>query len=130
MSTSQIHDDKVATRSELREKLIQQALTANEKELQSALAGLKGDLPKPTLEGPLLIAMGKAAELLGVSRVTLWRMVKQGRIPKLEILPGSYRIRRTDLEEYLQRKDLLVTGTDSAVSGDCLQPKCENRVNG
>ena len=49
-------------------------------------------------EGPLLLGMGAAARFLGVSRTTLWRMEQAGRLRKIEILPGSYRIRRADLE--------------------------------
>jgi excisionase family DNA binding protein len=118
MSTTQAQDTHTVTRSELRENLIQLALTANEDELRNAIAGLKGNLPKPTLNTPLLIGMSKAAELLGVSRPTFWRMVKQGRLPKLEILPGSYRIRRADLEAYIHREDLLFVGKDPNDSGD------------
>ena len=50
------------------------------------------------LKGPLLVGMGEAAELLGVSRATLWRMIKAGRLRKVEVLPGSFRMRRADLE--------------------------------
>jgi len=38
------------------------------------------------------------AKLLGVSRATLWRMMKAGTISKVELFPGSYRLRREDLE--------------------------------
>jgi excisionase family DNA binding protein len=48
--------------------------------------------------GPLLLGMGAAAKLLGVSRATLWRMLKCGRLDRVEVLPGSFRIRRTDVE--------------------------------
>ncbi len=32
------------------------------------------------------------------SRATLWRMVKAGGLLKIEVLPGSFRLRRADLE--------------------------------
>src|ERR1019366_8775274 len=48
--------------------------------------------------GPLLLGMGKGAQFLGVSRGTLWRMIRDGRLGKVEVLPGSYRVRRADLE--------------------------------
>ena len=48
--------------------------------------------------GPLLIGMGAGASLLGVSRATLWRMIKAGRLDKVEVLPGSFRVRRADVE--------------------------------
>lgn len=48
--------------------------------------------------GPLLMGMMAAAKFLGVSRTTLWRMVSDGRLKKVEVLPGSFRLRRADLE--------------------------------
>jgi excisionase family DNA binding protein len=48
--------------------------------------------------GPLLMGMSASAKLLGVSRATLWRMIKFGRLKKIEVLPGSFRLRRSDLE--------------------------------
>ena len=48
--------------------------------------------------GPLLMGMSASARLLGVSRATLWRMTKVGLLQKIEVLPGSFRLRRSDLE--------------------------------
>lgn len=48
--------------------------------------------------GPLLYGMTPASKFLGVSRATLWRMIKAGRLGKVEVLPGSFRVRRADLE--------------------------------
>jgi predicted DNA-binding transcriptional regulator AlpA len=48
--------------------------------------------------GPLLLGMSASAKLLGVSRATLWRMTNLGLLQKVEILPGSFRLRRADLE--------------------------------
>ncbi len=48
--------------------------------------------------GPLLVGMGAGARLLGVSRTTLWRMIRAGRLERVEVLPGSFRVRRADLE--------------------------------
>ena len=48
--------------------------------------------------GPLLMGMTASAQLLGVSRATLWRMIKGGLLQKIEVLPGSFRLRRDDLE--------------------------------
>ena len=48
--------------------------------------------------GPLLMGMSASAKLLGVSRATLWRMIKAGRLTKVEVLPDSFRVRRADLE--------------------------------
>lgn len=43
--------------------------------------------------------MGDAAKLLGVSRPTLWRMLEAGKLQRVEVLPGTYRVRRDELEE-------------------------------
>lgn len=48
--------------------------------------------------GPLLMGMAASAKFLGVSRTTLWRMINEGRLQKVEVLPGSFRLRRADLE--------------------------------
>jgi transcriptional regulator of acetoin/glycerol metabolism len=48
--------------------------------------------------GPLLLGMSASAKFLGVSRATLWRMIKGGGLQKIEVLPGSFRLRRADLE--------------------------------
>ncbi|HWA09435.1 MAG TPA: helix-turn-helix domain-containing protein [Opitutaceae bacterium] len=53
-----------------------------------------------TSTGPLLFGMTAAARFLGVSRATLWRILRSGRLKKLEILPGSFRVRRADLEAF------------------------------
>ena len=54
--------------------------------------------PSPTTQGPLLLGMSASAKFLGVSRATLWRMIKAGLLQKVEVLPGSFRLRRADLE--------------------------------
>ena len=61
---------------------------------------LEGKIQKRPMAtpGPLLMGMSASAKLLGVSRATLWRMTKAGLIQKIEVLPGSFRLRRADLE--------------------------------
>jgi excisionase family DNA binding protein len=54
--------------------------------------------------GPLLVGMGAGSKLLGVSRATLWRMIKTGRLDKVEVLPGSFRVRRADVEAIANSK--------------------------
>ena len=51
-----------------------------------------------TTSGPLLMGMTASAKLLGVSRATLWRMIKSELLQKIEVLPGSFWLRRADLE--------------------------------
>ena len=54
--------------------------------------------------GPLLLPMGKASELLGVSRPTLWRMLNAGRLARVEVLPKTYRVRRSEIEALVNGK--------------------------
>ena len=48
--------------------------------------------------GPLLLGMSAAAKFLGCSRTTIFRLCRAGRLQKCELMPGSFRIRRADLE--------------------------------
>ena len=63
---------------------------------------ISGEVEEPTLPGsasnePLLITQKKAAELLSVSRVTIWRMTKDGLLHPVEILPGTCRYSRREV---------------------------------
>ena len=62
---------------------------------------LAGELPTAAAKapsGPLLMGMSASAQLLGVSRSTIWRMIQAGRLSTVEVLPGSRRVRKADLE--------------------------------
>ena len=65
--------------------------------VEEVLAGHGNHLP-PVTTGPLLMGIAEGAKYLGVSRTTLWRMIQNGRIKKVEIRKGSFRVRRSDLE--------------------------------
>jgi len=66
--------------------------------IDEILAGRMPVAPVTMATGPLLLPMGKAAELLGVSRPTLWRMLNAGKLTRVEVLPKTYRVRRTEIE--------------------------------
>lgn len=53
---------------------------------------------------PLLMTMTAAANLLGVSRVTMWRMVKEGVVQPVEITPRVFRIRRQDVQDLASKR--------------------------
>lgn len=81
-------------------ELLKAILAASDERKDQALRVLRGEIenaPKP-LTAPLLLGMGAGAHLLGVSRATLWRILRAGTIKKVELFPGSFRVRREDLE--------------------------------
>ena len=88
---------------DLNERLLK-LLKASPEQLAAIDQVLAGKLPrtpsKPT--GPLLMGMGAGAARLGVSRATLWRMIKTGKLERVEVLPGSYRVRCADLEAIVE----------------------------
>lgn len=61
----------------------------------AALKLLRGE---PQSSGPLLMRMGSAAQYMGLSRGTFARLMEKNRIQRIEIYPGSFRIRRADLD--------------------------------
>jgi len=79
------------------DKLFQAIFTATDEAKRRALDILTGKEPAESEPGPLLLSMGEAAALLHVSRATLWRTIKAGRLPKVELYPGAFRLRRSDI---------------------------------
>jgi excisionase family DNA binding protein len=82
------------------EKRLLKILTADSDQL-AAIDGILDGKPEPLrreLRGPVLVNMGTAAAFLGVSRATLWRMIKAGRLERVEVFQNSFRVRREDLE--------------------------------
>ena len=80
--------------------LIRAVFTATDEAKTRALAvleGRDGSLGCPEDSGPLLLTMGEAAELLKISRATLWRCVKAGRLQKIELYPNAFRLKRVDV---------------------------------
>jgi excisionase family DNA binding protein len=81
------------------EERLKRIFTATPEQLGTIDSILDGKFQMRATEtvGPLLMGMMAAAKFLGVSRTTLWRMVNDGRLKKVEVLPGSFRLRRADL---------------------------------
>ena len=74
-----------------------QATPAQQAAIDRILEG-KAEVETAPRTGLLLLGMGPAAKYLGVSRGTLYRMIQAGRLARVQVLPGSYRVRREDLE--------------------------------
>ncbi len=86
--------------SEQKSELLLALATASPEREAAALKLLRGEVEperRPTT-GPMLMQIGQAAKLLGVSRPTLWRMMKAGALEKVEIYRGAFRVRRADVE--------------------------------
>lgn len=62
--------------------------------LDEVLSGNVPALPLPNLR---LFRMGQAAAQTGLSRCTIWRAVKDGRLRAVEIRKGSFRIPEVEL---------------------------------
>ena len=84
----------IDTRS-INEQIILAVFTAGDEDKVKALDILQGKEVRRALSGPLLLSMGEATDLLGVSRATLWRMLEAGSLEKVELYAGSYRLRVT-----------------------------------
>lgn len=77
--------------------LIRAIFTASEEAKSRALLILQGEDIPLRIDEPLLLTMGEATKLIPCSRATLWRIVKAGRLEKVELYPGAYRLRRSDV---------------------------------
>jgi excisionase family DNA binding protein len=86
---------------------ILQATPDEQARIDRILEGKDANQDHP-MSGPLLMGMTDSAKLLGISRATLWRMIQAGRLQKIEILPGSFRIRRSDLLALVQSGSALL----------------------
>ena len=91
------------------DEVIQAVFSAAPEAKSQALAILQGRDSAPSCppddEAPLLMGMGESAKLLGVSRATLWRMVKEGRLEKVEIYHNAYRLRRSDILDLVKQRE-------------------------
>jgi hypothetical protein len=47
----------------------------------------------------LLVTQKAAANLLSVSRITIWRMTRDGALRPVEVLPGTWRYRLDEIEK-------------------------------
>lgn len=62
-----------------------------------AAAATSTPSPSPVPEQPVLLMQRDAAKILGVSRVTIWRMTHEGILHPVELLSGTVRYRREEI---------------------------------
>ena len=58
--------------------------------------------PGAKVSGTKLMTKKEAAAFLGISRATVYRLIARGQIKTFELLPGTHRIRRDDLERFVE----------------------------
>ncbi len=85
-------------------ELLQAVMAATPEQTDTIERFLAGAPIRAEVKGPLLMTMTEGAKLLGVSRATLWRLSKFGRLPKVELFPGSLRVRRQDLLDIVRER--------------------------
>jgi len=78
------------------------SLSRGERATLQRLVSGQTDTPAAATNGPVLLNQKDAARLLGISRITLWRMTKNGIIRPVELSPGNTRYRREDLATLAQ----------------------------
>ncbi|MCS6869373.1 helix-turn-helix domain-containing protein [Thermus sp.] len=64
--------------------------------------GAKEEVQKDPLEGKLLLTYAEVERALGVSRSTVWRLVRAGHLKLVRPTPRSARITRESLEAFLR----------------------------
>lgn len=74
------------------------ALAAPPDRLRAALRVLRAETAPPQTDQTLFLSMAEAARLLRVSRSTVWKLVRIGRLKKTRIYDGFERLRRADVE--------------------------------
>lgn len=73
-------------------------LNATPERLAAVDAALTGKPPEPPRPPSLrLYRMGEAARETGISRATLWRAIRDGRLRAVEVRAGSHRIPEIEL---------------------------------
>jgi len=85
-----------------KELLMARLLTATPSELKKIEAVLAGETPTEPTDRRLL-SIQQAADALGVSRSTVWRLLRDGRLPCVELRPGSRRVPSQAVTEFARR---------------------------
>ena len=65
----------------------------------------RGNVDAPAAAAPAstrLLSMGEASAALGVSRQTTWRLVRENKLPTVEIRRGRLRIPEAGLREFVE----------------------------
>ena len=86
------------------EQRLSAILAANPGVLRRIDSILAGEIEGATDPGDRrLLTIQQAANALGVSRTTIWRLLRDGRLPCVELRPGSRRIPSQAVTEFARR---------------------------
>ena len=85
-----------------KELLMARLLTATPNELKKIAAVFAGETPTEPTDRRLL-SIAQTARALNLSRTTIWRMLRDGALPCVEIRPGSRRIPSAAITEFSKR---------------------------
>ena len=85
-----------------KEALIGKLLAASPAELKRVAAVFTGETPTEPTDRRLL-SIAQTAAAMGVSRTTIWRLLRDGRLPCVELRPGSRRIPSAAVTEFAKR---------------------------
>jgi excisionase family DNA binding protein len=86
------------------EQRLSAILAANPGVLRRVDAILSGEIEGATDPGDRrLLSIAQAARALNVSRTTIWRLLRDGRLPTVELRPGSRRIPSAAVTEFSKR---------------------------
>ncbi len=88
------------------EQRIKALLSATPDRLAAFDAALARKRPEPERPSLHLWRMGDAAKETGLSRCTLWRAIREGRIKTVEIRKDSHRIPETELRRFVEGKNI------------------------
>ena len=75
-----------------REQLMVKLLTASPEMLARVEAIMEGKQSETTYADRRLLTLGQAAQVLSVSRMTVYRMARDGRLPVVETRAGRHRV--------------------------------------
>ena len=85
-----------------KEALIGKLLAASPAELKRVAAVFTGEGPTDPGDRRLL-SIAQTARALNVSRTTVWRLLRAGRLPTVELHPGSRRVPSAAVTAFSQR---------------------------
>jgi len=87
-----------------KETMIARLLNATPAELKKVAAVFNGDATEQAeVADRKLLSIQQAAGAMGVSRTTVWRLLKAGRLPTVELRPGSRRVPSAAITELVRK---------------------------